>query len=82
MCIDFSEVDDPEIRAAYEKTFPKFLSAKTVEEKNKNWWLLHKLGHWESKENGEDQPANDELQKMVMGIVREVANDKDGEPNV
>ena len=68
MCIDFSEVDDPEIRAAYEKTFPKFLSAKTVEEKNKNWWLLHKLGHWESKENGEDQPANDELQKWSWAL--------------
>lgn len=48
--IDFSEVENPDIREAYEMIYPKFLAAPTEGEKERYWKILSKIGEWELKE--------------------------------
>ena len=60
---DFSEIENPFIRAAYEHLCPKVLNARTHEEINKYWNMLRRLGQLESKFDGGDIQASMECWK-------------------
>ena len=61
------KVDNPQLREAYEKIFPKFMAAPIVEKKKKYWKVLHKLGEWELNEVEELKAALERNWKAYHG---------------
>lgn len=75
---DFSKVEDPDLRAAYEWLHPKIIQATTTDEIKKYLWMFRKISQWEAKQNGEENPDDAEFREFVMGMVQDVVKEYEG----